>query len=140
MKKVLHDNGTYILTCARGEEVMGALALFAEQESIEAASFFVIGAVNEVEIAWYNLHEKEYTTKSIKEDLEIAGMFGNVAKFEGNTVIHNHGVFSDKEMKVYGGHVNKLVVSAACEVSLCKLEGRIERKYSEEIGLNLMHG
>ncbi|MDP6704596.1 MAG: DUF296 domain-containing protein, partial [archaeon] len=64
--------------------------------------------------------------------------FGNIAKLGEETVTHNHGVFSDKDMNTYGGHVNKLVVAAACEISLTRIEGRIERKYSEEIGLNLM--
>ena len=138
MKVILQDNNEYILSCAKGEEIIQELTRFCEEGSIEAAKFTIIGAINEVELAWYDVHNKKYETKTLKEDLEIAGLFGNIAVMDGNTMVHNHGVFSDRDMKVYGGHVNKAVVAAACEGMLTKLIGKIERKYSEEIGLNLM--
>ncbi|MDO8633384.1 MAG: DNA-binding protein [Candidatus Wildermuthbacteria bacterium] len=138
MKIILQDNNAYILGCRRGEEVVAELKKFCAEHTIEAASFSVIGAANEVELAWYDVHAKKYTIELLKEDLEITTVTGDIAKLKGETVVHMHGLFSDKSMNVKGGHVNKIVVAAACEITLQKLKGTIERAYDEETGLNLM--
>ena len=138
MKLILLDNNTYILSCSRGEEITSELKKFAEINKITAASFSVIGAVKEVELAWYDVDVKEYSTMVFSEKLEIVSMSGNIGVMNGDIIVHSHGVFSDKEMQTVGGHINKVVVAAACEITLQKLEGTIKREYSEEIGLNLM--
>ena len=43
----------------------------------------------------------------------------------------------DVEGRVYGGHLNKAVVSATCEMVIDIIDGAVERKFSDEIGLNL---
>ena len=138
MKIILKDNNTYVLSCSRDEEIMSEIKKFAEKNNIEAASFSIIGAAKEVELAWYDVDIKEYTTKTFTEKLEIVSMTGNVGVMDKDTIVHSHGVFSNKEMQTMGGHINKVVVAAACEITLEKLEGAIKREYSKEIGLNLM--
>ena len=138
MKTILKDNNTYILSCSRGEEVLGELKKFVRKNKIEAASFSVIGAANKIELAWYDVDIKEYTTEQFEEKLEIVSMLGNIGMMKGDIIVHSHGVFSNQEMQTMGGHVNEVVVAAACEITLQKLKGTIKRVYSEEIGLNLM--
>lgn len=92
----------------------------------------------EVELAWYNLKQKEYVNKTVAENLEIATVTGNVAMKEEEMIIHAHGVFSDKDMQTVAGHVNTMKVSAACEVFLIKLDGKIEREFDETTGLKLL--
>lgn len=146
MKTILQDKNKYVLKANVGEEVIGELQKFCKDEKIEAGKFFAIGAAKEVKLGWYDVDIKEYTWKEFKEKLEIISFLGNIAwkdepfdSAQGKEVIvHAHGSFSNKQMQLVGGHVAKLVVGAACEIVLEKLEGKIEKKYSEKIGLNLM--
>lgn len=138
MKIILQEGDQYILSFARGEELMTGLKEFAEENNIKAAVFSVIGAAQELELAWYDVDVKQYTKQSFFGKYEIASLIGNIATMQSKIIVHNHGVFSDREMKTIGGHMNKLVVAAACEIHLQKLEGKLEREYSEEIGLNLL--
>lgn len=138
MKLILQDKNEYVLKVSVGEDVMGELKMFCREQGIEAASFFAIGAAKEIQIAWYNIHKKEYVKRDVQQELEIASLLGNVAVMDGETLVHAHGSFSDENMQMMGGHINKLVVGAACEIVLTKLEGKIEKAFDEETGLNLM--
>lgn len=39
--------------------------------------------------------------------------------------------------KYFGGHLNKAIVSATCEMVISIIEGNVDRYFDEEIGLNL---
>ena len=44
----------------------------------------------------------------------------------------------DRASNVYGGHLNRAIVGATCEMFIHVIPGEIDRKFSEEIGLNLI--
>ena len=138
MKIILQDKNKYVLRADVGEEMIGALQEFSRKEGVDAGEFFAIGAAKELKLGWYNVDAKEYTWKELKEKLEIASLLGNIARKGNEVIVHSHGSFSNQQIHLVGGHVAKLVVGAACEIVLEKLEGRIEKVYDEETGLNLM--
>ena len=138
MKLILQDKNKYVLRANVGEEVIGALQEFSKKEGVYAGEFFAIGAAKEVKLGWYDVDTKEYTWKAYKEKLEIVSLLGNIAWKQSEVVVHAHGSFSNQQMQVVGGHVAKLVVGAACEIVLEKFEGRIEKAFDSQTGLNLM--
>jgi len=138
MKLILQDKNKYVLAISSGEEICEQLKWFCEKKKIEAAHFSIIGAVNDLELWWYDTSKRRYKKKALMGQFEIVSMLGNVGILKGAIIIHTHGMFSDKNYKVYGGHVNRGVVSGTCEVVFEKLDGKITREYDEETGLNLM--
>jgi hypothetical protein len=44
----------------------------------------------------------------------------------------------DRDNNVYAGHLNKAVVSATCEMFIHVIDGAVDRKLNEEVGLNLL--
>ncbi len=118
--------------------MVAGLADFCREQEINAGSFTIIGAVSEVVLSYYNIESKKYEDKNIVENLEITGIIGNVAKLNSDVALHMHGTFSDRDMKVVGGHVKKMVVSGTGEVALTIYKGEITREFDEVSGLNLM--
>ena len=138
MKVFLQDNQRYVLRFDKGEEVVGGLKKFLSEKQITAGTFNAIGACSMAELSYFNLETKAYENKTFNEDLEIVSLTGNSAVLGGEVALHCHGVLSGPDFVAHGGHINKLVVSATCEVFLIKLDGKMERKLDEKTGLNLL--
>ena len=45
---------------------------------------------------------------------------------------------ADKNNSVYGGHLNSAIVSATCEMIIMIIDGTVDRKFDDNIGLNLL--
>ena len=128
----------YLLRLDPGEELRSEVEKFCAETGINAAWVNALGSCKELELAYYNLEKKEYETKSFSEDLEIATMVGNIAIKDSSPFVHIHGTLSNREMSVIGGHINRCVVSATCEVSIWVAGGTMSRKYDESTGLHLL--
>ena len=136
---VVHqENNVYILNIEGGEELLSSLRAFLEKENIKAGYFSGLGAAGALDIAYYNLESKKFERHTIKEDVEILSLIGNIAMLKDKTIIHTHGTFGRKDLSVFGGHIFSLHVSGACEIHLTKLSGEMTRAYNETTGLNLL--
>lgn len=138
MEVVKKQGNTYIISIKRDYDFLETLTFFCEQSQIHAAYITAIGACGELTLAWYNLETKSYEDHEYAEDMEIASIIGNAALVDGKVFIHAHGTFGKRDMSVVGGHIRKLVISAACEVRLEVFEGDMQRKHDEFTGLNLI--
>jgi predicted DNA-binding protein with PD1-like motif len=138
MNVILQDNNISLLRFDKGEDVFTELSSFTERKHIMAAVFTALGAAGAVTLSYYDLIKKEYIDRDLKEDLEIVTVTGNIGRMDEKQIVHAHGIFSNRDMQTFGGHIKKIIVSATCEVTLTKLEGNITRGFDEETGLNLM--
>ena len=138
MKTIVNQSNILFLRFDQGEEVIELLQRFCRENSITSGSFHALGACGELLLSYYNLETKTYEDKTIKEDLEIASMVGNIALMNNEIIVHTHGVFGRQDLSTIGGHIKKLIVSATCEITLTTFEKDFTRSYDEKTGLNLL--
>ena len=139
MKTVQIHNG-YFLVFQRGEEFFSAMTSFCEQNDVHWANFSGIGAVENVEIGYYDLPNRRYVWRQEAGPFEVANMDGNIAEVEEAPLIHAHGVLSrcDESLSCIGGHLRRLVVAVTLEVCLWEVTQPLLREYDDETGLNLI--
>ncbi len=131
------DDTHYVVRILKGEEVMEQLSLLAQLENMECGEITGLGASNKVEIGLFNTETKEYKT-TVKEGMfEVTSIIGNISRKEGEVYLHCHINFSDASLSTYGGHLVKCYISATGEFIVTKIDGKVERKFDPEIGLNL---
>lgn len=138
MKLALQDNRRYFLRFDRGEEILESLRGFCAERNFKSGYFSAIGAVGKVVLMHYNPDTKKYSEKNFEQKLEIVNLSGNLSWHEEKPYLHAHGVFSDEEMKCFGGHLKETEVAATCEMFLIQTDGELNREFSDEIGLNLL--
>lgn len=128
----------YVVRLNKGEEVIECLKELCEKEDIKLAEITGLGASNLVEIGVFNVNTKEYNTKTFEGMFEITSLVGNATRKEGNVYLHVHINFGDEDGNVKGGHLVQSRISATSEIIVRKIEGKVGRKLSDEIGLNLL--
>lgn len=129
---------TYVIRLEKGEKVIERLLEFCEKEKVRAGFFNGLGAVCEAELGHYDLGEKEYSSKKLSGQYEIASFHGNISEMSGKSYVHAHIVVGDSEFISWSGHLKEAVVGATSEIFLTKLDTVIRRKKEEETGLNLL--
>ena len=129
---------TYVIRLNKGEEVICALKEICKKEDIKLAEITGLGASDLVEIGVFNVETKEYKTKLFEGMFEITSLVGNVTRKDTEVYLHIHINFGDEEGIVKGGHLVQAEISATSEIILRKVNGNVERKFNEDIGLNLL--
>ncbi len=69
--------------------------------------------------------------------MEIVSLTGTLTRKEGKVYLHAHLSARDSKGNVYGGHLNRAVVSATAEIIIQVIPGSVGRKFSDSVGLNL---
>ncbi|WP_132250340.1 PPC domain-containing DNA-binding protein [Natranaerovirga pectinivora] len=130
-------NNSVVIRIDPKEEVVECIKAICDKEQIKAGSYTGLGAADEITVGLFNTKEKKYYSKTFSGDYEITSLVGSVSTMNGETYLHTHINISDVEMNVFGGHLNKAVISGTCEIVLTIIDGQVEREFNEQIGLNL---
>lgn len=128
---------TIVARIDRGEEILAAVREIAGAEHIQLASVSALGATNDFTVGVYNVDEKQYHANDFKGNFEIVSLTGTINTMDGGFYTHLHMSAGDEKGQVFGGHLNRAVVSAVCEMVITVIDGVVDRRFSEEIGLNL---
>lgn len=132
------DN-TIIARIDKGEEILEKIKAIALNENIKLANINALGAVNDFTVGVFKTKEKEYVSNNFTGDFEIVSLTGTINTMNNEFYSHLHMSAGDLEGHVFGGHLNKAIVSATCELVINIINGVVDRKFSEEIGLNLFN-
>lgn len=128
---------TLVVRMDPGEEFLEQLKLVSEREQIKLAEISALGAVNDITVGVFDTVEKKYYSNSFKGSLEIVSLTGTVSTMNGEYYAHLHMSAGNNKGEVFGGHLNKAVVSATCEMIVRVIDGQVDRAFSETVGLNL---
>ena len=119
------------------KKIVESLLKVGREYDIEFAEITGIGASNLIEVGSYNVSLKKYKSVIFRGELEITSIMGNLSKQEDEPYLHLHITFADENLDLHGGHLNKAIISATCEIVVRRLDGKVGRIYQDEVGLNV---
>lgn len=128
---------TIIARIDKGEEILEKVKEIAQKEKITLASVQALGAISRFTAGVFKTEEKEYLANEFTGSYEIVSLTGTINTVNGEFYCHLHISAGNEKGEVFGGHLNRAIVSATCEMVIRKIDGRVDRYYDEQIGLNL---
>ena len=130
------DN-TIVARIDKGEEILAAIEAIAVRENIRLAGVQALGAVDRFTVGVFKTAEKTYYANEFEGSFEIVSLCGTVNTMDGKFYAHLHMSAGNARGEVFGGHLNRAVVSATCEMILTKINGTVDRRFDADTGLNL---
>ena len=130
-------NNKIVARIDKGEEILDKIKEIALKENIKLANVNALGATNNFTVGVYNIDEKKYYSNSFTGNFEIVSLTGSINTMNNEFYTHIHMSCGDSDGKVFGGHLNKAIVSATCEMFIDIIDGNVDRFKDEETGLNL---
>lgn len=129
---------TIIIRMDKGEDIVEQVKNVALKEKIKLASISALGAINEFTVGVFKTKEKKYYANEFKGDFEIVSLTGTINTMNNEYYSHMHLSAGNDQGQVFGGHLNKAIVSATCEMVIQIINGEVDRYFDEEVGLNLL--
>ena len=130
-------DSTIIARIDKGEEILEKVKEIALKENIKLASISALGAVNDFTVGVFKTDEKKYYSNSFQGYFEITSLTGTINTMNDEFYCHIHMSAGNEKGEVFGGHLNRAIVSATCEMVITIIDGAVDRYFDEEIGLNL---
>lgn len=128
---------TIVVRIDRGEEILDKIRELALKEDIKLASVTALGATNDFTVGVFNTSEKKYYSNEFKGAFEIVSLTGTINTMDGQFYTHIHMSAGNEKGEVFGGHLNRAVISATCEMIVTVIDGEVDRYHDEDVGLNL---
>lgn len=129
---------TIIVRMDKGEDIVEQVKNVALKEKIKLANISALGAINEFTVGVFKTKEKKYYANEFKGDFEIVSLTGTINTMNDEYYCHMHLSAGNDQGQVFGGHLNKAIVSATCEMVIQIINGEVDRYFDEEVGLNLL--
>ncbi|MDY6824943.1 MAG: PPC domain-containing DNA-binding protein [Thermodesulfobacteriota bacterium] len=121
-----------------GGDIVTSIEDFCRENSIQAGTLSLIGAVSSAVLGVYDQKQQVYVTWQVTGNLEILSCTGNISLKDGVPFVHAHILLADEHGKITGGHLFSETVAFAGEVEIVALDGDLlERAYDETTGLML---
>lgn len=128
---------TIVARLDKGEEILEQVKTIALQEHITLATVQALGAINAFTVGVFYTDEKEYHANEFTGHFEIVSLNGTINTMDGDFYSHLHMSAGNEKGQVFGGHLNRAIISATCEMVITILDGTVDRRFDPDIGLNL---
>jgi len=140
MKSKLIDKRpkTFAVVFETGDDVMGELKRFAQEQRLSASQFTAIGAFSDAVLGFFELSKRGYKRIPLAEQVEVLSLVGDIALADGEPQIHAHVVLGKCDGTAHGGHLLEAHVRPTLEVILIESAKNLHRVHDPATGLALI--
>ncbi len=128
----------FLLVVPRGCDLKQSILRAAELAKLNAAVLNGIGAIADPTVGYFDFAARAYQERTFTGLYEIVNFTANLTTLAGEWILHAHIGFSDAACQLLGGHFIAADVAVTAEIKIHPLSAPIQRKFDEDIQLNLI--
>ncbi len=134
--QVVEGDREFVARLTHGRDWRRQIEAFADKESINAAFFLGLGAVQDATIFFYDQDEQEYYPVEFDEPFEVTTALGNISHLNGERFAHTHVTLSREDGTVVGGHLESATTFAG-ELYVRTFDTHLDRSHDPTTDLDL---
>ncbi|MBI1848866.1 MAG: DNA-binding protein [Planctomycetes bacterium] len=140
MKEADLGDGGVALRFERGEEVVETILAWAkpDRRNVVAASLSGIGALEAVELGFFDRDVKRYERVLLPEVHELLAINGTLARLGAEPILHAHVTLGARDFSVRGGHFFRGIVAVTVEIVVQRFPSALRRGPDAATGLNFI--
>ena len=140
-KKVLQSiEKVHYVKFEKDELLLESLTKYAKDNNIKTAEISFIGAVQNVNVMYFNQSKKEYDKHTFDGGHEVLNGLGNISILDDEPFVHVHMTVADKNGNAFGGHLDEgtkiWLIEAVIKQPTFFGKG-IERHFDDELCLSV---
>lgn len=140
-KKVIQSiEKVHYIKLDKDELLLESLTKYAKENKIKTAEISFIGAVQNVNVMYFNQSKKEYDKHEFEGGHEVLNGLGNISLLDGKPFVHIHMTVADKNGSAFGGHLDEgtqvWLIEAVIKQTIFFGKG-IERHFDDELCLSV---
>lgn len=132
----VQDAREYVARLDHGKDWRGQIEDFADEEGIDAAFFYGLGAVQDAELFFYDQDEQVYDSIVFDEPFEMTPAVGNISWLDDERFAHTHATLSREDGSVVAGHLESATTFAG-ELYVREFDTTLEREHDPVTDLDL---
>jgi len=126
----------YVARLRHGRDWRGQIKEFADEEGIDAAFFYGLGAVKDVTLKFYDQEDGVYESITFDEHLEMTPAVGTISWLDDERFAHTHAVLSREDGTTVAGHLDTATTFAG-ELYVREFDAHLDREYDDVTDLDL---
>src|SRR5579871_3602436 len=120
---------TYAVIFETDDEAVAGLQRFARDYGLAGSQLSAIGAFRDVTLGYFDWDTKDYRTTSIREQVEVLSLLGDIALADDGPKVHAHVVVGKSDGSAHGGHLVEAHVRPTLEVIVVESPKHLQRRY-----------
>ena len=129
--------GGWAVVLQSGDDVLDCLRRVAREAGIRSGALSGLGAVNGLQLAYWDQERRQYLRTDLEGDHEIGALAGNITILDGEPFVHAHAVVAGRDLAARTGHLVAARCAATVEIFVHDWATEIHRGPDPDIGLNL---
>lgn len=134
--RTVESSREFVARMDHGVDWRAQIETFAEEQEIDAAFFYGLGAVQDATLLFYDHDTQEYRPITFEEPLEVTACIGNISALDGERFAHTHLTLSDEAGQTIGGHLDRATTYAG-ELYIRAFDTGLVRQRDETTDLDL---
>lgn len=127
----------HVLSVRTGAELVAAITDFARSQGIQGGAVRGIGAVSRATLLFRDPIELTYVDREFDEQMEIAGLQGNISVRDDETLVHIHTTLGRSDYSAIAGHLKEAWIRGAGEFFITVAAHPLEKALDADLGLNI---
>lgn len=127
-----------VIRLLKGDKLVESVQEILNKENVLAGSLTGLGAIDYLDMGVFDPETQGYKKHIFEEFMEVTNLTGIISEMDGKLYTHIHITCGKSDETAVAGHLNEARIGLTSEIVVSIINGKIDRKYDKDLGINII--